>query len=260
MDLRSIPLEALREPGYTSRSDVGEEGIRELAQSIQAEGLLHPLHVRGLAEGVWEVVAGHRRLLALRLLRWPSVPCFVLGGDLDPELVKVHENLHRRDLNPYEESVAVERMHREGGLSFEQIAVACSRSPSWVLERLRFRGFPVGLQEMVRDGDLSLAVAKVLAKITDPVSLEYYAGEAARNGVTERVARLWVMQYEQSGPVQRVETEEGFVAAEDPPPVDPLIECVLGGHHVPLSHSVVVRACSECAAELRRVSLGEVSG
>lgn len=88
--------------GERHRSDLGD--IRGLADSIQANGLLHPIVVT--ADGT--LVAGQRRMEACRLLGWTEVPVTVVDVD-DLLLAERDENQERKDFTPTE-AVAIGRV------------------------------------------------------------------------------------------------------------------------------------------------------
>lgn len=84
--------------------------LEELARSIQALGLLQPLTVRR-TEGGWELVAGERRLRAAKLAGLREVPCLSLQIDSQrSSLLALVENLQRKDLDFWEESLALDKL------------------------------------------------------------------------------------------------------------------------------------------------------
>jgi ParB/RepB/Spo0J family partition protein len=100
MATRSIPLSAIR-VGKRHRKDLGD--IRSLARSIQEIGLLHPVVIRPDRK----LIAGERRLRALKLLGWTKVPVTVV--ELDKVIHgEVAENVFRQDFRP-SEMVAIAR-------------------------------------------------------------------------------------------------------------------------------------------------------
>ena len=52
------------------RKEFDEDTIRELAESIEEHGLIQPILVRPLDNGMYQIVAGERRWRALRMLGW----------------------------------------------------------------------------------------------------------------------------------------------------------------------------------------------
>jgi ParB family chromosome partitioning protein len=137
------------------------ENVAELADSIREYGLLQPIVVRGTDQG-YEVVAGHRRLEAVRSLGWDDVPAVVQAADESRAyLLSLVENLQREDLTPREESAALEVLVREHGWSTRQVAAAVKRSQGYVSKRLRVFEDSI-LAPLVLERRLSVTVAEEL--------------------------------------------------------------------------------------------------
>lgn len=186
-----LPVEAIREPSHQLRDEIDPQALGELADSMAAEGLHQPIGVRGPDDSSrYEIVWGHRRLLAARLLQWATIPARVFPRDYDPLLAAVSENLQRADLNPLEEAHAVARF-RERGQPVAAIARLFRRTPAWVTDRLALLELPADLQSAVAGKRLSLAVVRILAEIDH----EEYRGElireAERTGATAATAEVW---------------------------------------------------------------------
>ena len=138
--------------------------VADLARSMREYGLLQPILVRPhpTSSERYEVVAGHRRLAAARLLGWRHIPATVRAADADEAyLLTVVENLQRQDLTPLEESAALEVLVRERGWSTRQVASAVKRSQSYVSRRLRVFEDPVVGPLVLRDR-LGVSVAEEL--------------------------------------------------------------------------------------------------
>ena len=118
---RAIPISLIRDNPYNSRKYYDESEIRSLADSLLKVGLLNPIKVRQAASG-FELVHGHRRVRAARLLEWDSIQATV-GSCSNEELLLISliENLERKDLSDYEKAVAFRRMHDEFGKTEEEI-------------------------------------------------------------------------------------------------------------------------------------------
>ena len=101
--VRYIPINTIQPNPQQPRRRFDEAGLRELADSIAAYGILQPLTVRDKG-GVYELVAGERRLRAARIAGLRQVPCLVAQvGEEDAALLALIENLQRRDLDCFEE-------------------------------------------------------------------------------------------------------------------------------------------------------------
>ena len=75
--------------------------IEELAKSITEKGLMHPLVVNRVEDG-YHLVAGGRRLEAIKLLEWESVACRFYEDltEVEAKELELEENIRRQDI-PY---------------------------------------------------------------------------------------------------------------------------------------------------------------
>jgi ParB family chromosome partitioning protein len=105
------------EIGERVRTDRGD--IESLAESIKLLGLLHPVVVRRLGSESYKLVAGYRRILALRLLAQP-VPVIVTTN-IEDELMALQaerdENIERKDFPPDEALVMRDLIIEAEGLA-----------------------------------------------------------------------------------------------------------------------------------------------
>jgi ParB family chromosome partitioning protein len=162
-ETRRIPLDAIQSSPRNPRGALPH--VDELAESIGAYGLLQPIVLRQLSEG-FEVVAGHRRLAAVRTLGWTDIPAVVREAD-DGEafLLTLVENLQRSDLSAREESRALEALVRERGWSTRQVAEAIKRSPAYVSKRLRVFEDTV-LAPLVLQNRITISAAEELLTVS----------------------------------------------------------------------------------------------
>ena len=105
--VRWLDIGDIRPNPRQPRQVFDEKGLRELAESIRAYGVLQPLTVRRTERG-YELVAGERRLRAAAMAGLRQVPCLVARvGEEDSALLALIENLQRRDLDCWEEAEAI---------------------------------------------------------------------------------------------------------------------------------------------------------
>lgn len=163
-----IPLSKLVPSAANVRRTGPERGVEELAASIAALGLLQSLAVRpardaaGQATGKYEVVAGGRRLAALRLLakrkalaKSASVPCLV-RDECRSEEASLAENVVREALHPADQFEAFRRLHEEHGLGAEEIAARFGVTSAVVRQRLRLGAASPALMGLYREGTINL--------------------------------------------------------------------------------------------------------
>jgi ParB family chromosome partitioning protein len=156
---------------HQPRSVFDEQALAELAQSIREHGVIQPLVVSrhdGDA-GLYQLIAGERRLLASRLAGLAKVP--VIVKEASPrallELALV-ENLQREDLGALEEAAAFKRLVDEFGLTQEAVAQRVGRSRSAVTNTIRLLSLPEEIQASVARNEISAGHARALLGIDDP--------------------------------------------------------------------------------------------
>ncbi len=97
-------------PGNEVFRQMTDDELNELAESLQERGFIHPLVVRPFGMGSYQVLSGHQRLRAARLLGVDKVPCVVAALDDDAaEDVLLDANLRARHLSPMEQARAIRR-------------------------------------------------------------------------------------------------------------------------------------------------------
>ena len=159
----SLPLTRLRPGRYQPRTRMDEGSLYELAESIKSQGVMQPILVRPVGEGLFEIIAGERRFRAARLAGLDSVPVLVKPvGDEAAAVMALIENIQREDLNPLEEAQGLQRLVQEFKLTHEQAAQAVGRSRSAASNLLRLLQLAEPVQQMLMAGDLDMGHARAL--------------------------------------------------------------------------------------------------
>lgn len=186
---KTIKLELIDEPPQAMRTEIDPENVRLLAESIRADGLINPITVRPVG-GRFEVVAGHRRLLACRQAPLYDVPCVVRSlSDEQVFNVMSAENLAREDVNPLDQAIHIARLVAGDKTKIPEIAKRLHYSIAWVESRLEILTYPEDMQEAIASGHLKLGVATWLAKIQSNFWREQYVAQAITAGMSVLQAR-----------------------------------------------------------------------
>lgn len=178
MDVRSIPLDELLPPLYPVRTHADDDKMRELVRSIATKGLIHPLTVTP-EDGKYRILAGHRRLIAVRGLGWQEVPCSIM--DLDgrkAEDITIEENLVREDVNDLDLGYFLKHICDREGLSQRQVAERYGHSGAWANRYIRLTKLDDDTQMAVQEGVLDGRAALELQRIDNPDLREAYTREA----------------------------------------------------------------------------------
>lgn len=186
--LREIPVASIDANHYQPRKEFRPDDLKELADSIRATGLLQPITVRATpGTDRYELVAGERRLRAVRSLEWERVPAIVREYDDRTMLtLALVENLQREDLNPIEEAEGYARLSRDFGLTQNEIAQLVGKDRSTIANLLRVLQLPAAVRRMLEHGDLTLGHARPLLALEDAARVESLARETVQHGLSVR--------------------------------------------------------------------------
>jgi len=186
----------ITEPKYVVRIRIDEAKLDELAESIKEIGLLQPILVRPMGD-FFEVVAGHRRLLATRKIGLDPVPCLIMdaAGHEQSVAEKLHENLYRHDLTPIEEA-AVYAEAFEQLLDTDKVAAVVHRSRAVVERRLHLLELDDRVRDALADGKIPLGVAEELDKVKEETKRHYLLDCAISDGATVDKVRQWRQDFE----------------------------------------------------------------
>ena len=164
-EVLQIPIEKIVPNPAQPRTFFDPQALRELAASIAQHGILQPLSVRRTG-GLFELVAGERRLRAARLARLTEVPCILIrADDEESSLLSLIENLQRRDLDFFEVALGYQRLIRVYGLTQEQTAAKVGKSQSSVANKLRLLRFSDEQTAFIRRTGLSERHARCVLRL-----------------------------------------------------------------------------------------------
>ena len=176
-----LPVDEIAPNPDQPRRTFPQHELEELANSIRALGLLQPLTVRRSEQG-WELVAGERRLRAAKLAGLTQVPCLSLQIDSQrSSLLALVENLQRKDLDFWEEALALDKLITTYHLSQEEAARRIGKSQSAVANKLRLLKLPTAVLELLRDGGATERHARALLPLQVP-ELQVQAAQRILDG------------------------------------------------------------------------------
>jgi ParB/RepB/Spo0J family partition protein len=159
-DLRQIPVDLIDTDGKNLRREQGD--VSGLQGSLTELGMLQPITVRPIGDR-FEVVAGHRRLAAAVKAGYSAVPCIVREmDDRTKWVMRVGENLHRKNLTPSEEARLYQQLCIEG-YSQREIAGMAGCSQAHVSIYLKILEWPPRIVRQVDLGEISIQRAQQLA-------------------------------------------------------------------------------------------------
>lgn len=182
------------------------DGLSELAASIQEHGVLQPLTVRRAPEGGYELISGERRLRAARQVGLPQVPCILVAVDAQASsLLALVENLQRRDLDFWEEALALQRLITTFHLSQEEAARRLGKSQSAVANKLRLLKLDGQAVNTLRDSGFTERHARALLRLPTPEAQRAAAQHVVRRDFTVAQTEQYVahLLQQQAAPARR---------------------------------------------------------
>lgn len=185
-NLYEIPIDSLVPNPYQPRKVIEPEAVRELAASIESEGLLQPVVVRKVGEK-YELVAGERRWRAHQHLGRNSILVRLLkASDISSASLSLIENLQREGLNPIEEALGFYSLVHEFNLTQAKVAERVGKSRAYVTNFLRLLQLDEELKVLLSSRKLSIGHAKVLLGLEDEKTRNMLGKKAAMEGWTVR--------------------------------------------------------------------------
>jgi ParB family chromosome partitioning protein len=178
--LREIAVSAIDPNPYQPRREFDEVQLKELADSIEASGLLQPVVVRSRPNGRFELIAGERRYRAIQRIGWQRVPAVVKEVD-DRALLTLAliENLQRDDLSPIDAAMGYQRLMEEFTLPQQEVARLVGKDRSTISNTLRLLRLPAEVQGLLQHRKLSEGHARALLALHDPKEIIRLAKECA---------------------------------------------------------------------------------
>jgi ParB family chromosome partitioning protein len=151
------------------RKVLDETAINELSSSIRQHGILQPVVVLPRENGLYTLLIGGRRFMAAKEAGVQKVPAIVLEESIKSEEMleaRLVENLHRENLNPFDEAEAF-LMFRDMGYNVSSIAKRLGKSRFYISKRMRLLKLHPKLREAVRRRTLTPEHGLAILRLDD---------------------------------------------------------------------------------------------
>ena len=172
----AIPIKKITTNPYQPRSNFRDEDIAELAESINALGIVQPITVRKFENDKFQLIAGERRLRASKKIGLKTIPSFIKNSN-DEEMLEIAlvENIQRKDLDPIEIALSLKRLVDEVSLTQEQLSIKLGKKRSTISNYIRLLKLDPIIQTGIRDGFLSMGHGRSLINVEDTnIQLKIY--------------------------------------------------------------------------------------
>ncbi|RLJ06868.1 MAG: hypothetical protein DRP12_03325 [Candidatus Aenigmatarchaeota archaeon] len=200
-EIRKIPIDKIHLPKREAREFVTEEGLNELADSIDRLGLLNPITVKPDGDG-YEIIAGVRRYLACQRLGWDEIPAIVRDlDDLNKLVAMVHENIKREELSEVDQAYLIHELREKGGLTYAEIAKIWGKSETTVRDLHKLVDCDPEILDALRAGHIKKMHALEIMKHPDRERRMWFLQYTIERGASPATLRVMIRddlgQYEQ---------------------------------------------------------------
>ncbi len=186
---RLIDLDRIEPNPHQPRKNFGD--LSEMVASIKEKGVLEPILVRALEGGRFEIIAGERRYQASKLAGLRHVPSIEVDVDNRGMLeISLIENLQRKDLTPFEEAGAIQRLCDQFRYTHEEIARKLGKSRTVITEALSLNRMPETVQERCRQADIeSKSMLLQIVRQDSEEAMHRLVDRITGDGITREQAR-----------------------------------------------------------------------
>lgn len=195
--LRDIAVSNIVSNPFQPRKNFKPQDLRELQESLKANGLLQPIIVRPASKkhGTFELIAGERRLRAATTLGWEKISAVVKDlSDQEILTMALVENLQRSDLNPIEEAEGYSQLIEQFGHTQQSVATMVGKDRSTIANVLRVLQLPSAVRQLLQDGQLTAGQARPLLALENEKNITDLARQIVANGLSAREVERQVRQ------------------------------------------------------------------
>ncbi len=184
--IQEIDIDSIKVNPFQPRTQIDEEGLEDLANSIRVHGVLQPLLVRKMEEG-FELIAGERRWRAAKRAGLSTVPVIVEEVEEESKLeIALVENLQREDLPPLDLARGIKKLMEDFNLTQEEVAERVGKKRSTIANLLRLFDLPPSIQDLLQEGKITLGHAKALLSVESQEKQEELVEEILAHSLSVR--------------------------------------------------------------------------
>ena len=162
-----MPLSQLTPGKFQPRKNFNQDSLKELAESIKAQGIIQPILVRMTSNNQFEIIAGERRWQAAKIAKLDKVPVVVKDiPDSTALAMALIENIQREDLNVIEEARGIKRLIDEFNITHEAAAEAVGKSRAAVSNTLRLLSLCEHAQYALETNKIEMGHARAILSLS----------------------------------------------------------------------------------------------
>lgn len=248
---KAIEVKRIRMAEHEQRISEDDEDFASLVHSIGEVGLINALVVKPDGDN-YTVVAGHRRLAAIRKLGYQHARCQVKDPEKQKDAaITFAENFCRRALTPLEQAGAIKDCYDQGIMSVEQMASAFHRSENWIAAQMAMVSWPADVLEAIHKKQISVAAASSLAMVDEENYRGFLVRNAVEGGATARTTAAWLQAWRANMPAMQAIEVEAVPEGQRIAPMVPQAPCLGCGTCFRTDQLSHVPMCQTCIQAIR---------
>jgi len=152
---------------YQPRTNFEEEGLKSLVESIREQGVIQPILVRKSGGNKYELIAGERRLRAVKILGYNKIPAIIKTiTDEAAAIYALLENVQRENLNPIEEALGLEKLIKKFKFTQEALAKKTGKSRSHISNLIRLLSLDEYVIKLLSQKKIDMGHARALLPLS----------------------------------------------------------------------------------------------
>ena len=160
---------------YQPRSTFNDDSLKSLISSIKEQGVIQPILIRKTNKNSYELIAGERRLRAVKVLGYEKIPAIIKSiSDESAAIYALLENIQREDLNPIEEGMGLEKLIKKFKFTQEKLAQKTGKSRSHIANLIRLLSLDKYVIGLLSDRKIDMGHARALLSL-GPASQKLFA-------------------------------------------------------------------------------------
>lgn len=213
--IREIEITKIIPNKYQPREKIKTETVRELAKSIDENGIIQPIIVRRIGRS-YEIIAGERRFRAVIKLGLDTIPCIIrdMEDDQSAKLALI-ENIQREDLNIVEEAKAFKKILREFDYTQKELSREIGKSRSYIANTIRLLDLSEYVLRFILEDTISIGHGKVLLGIKDIEFQKEIADKIIKEKLTVRETENLIKGEAKKPKIKSVKRDEYLVSLEN---------------------------------------------
>ncbi len=170
--LDNIDINKLQRGKFQPRSEINDNTLTELAESIKSQGVIQPIVVRPIGDK-YEIIAGERRFRASGVAGLKQIPAIIRPMNDEVALaIGLIENIQRESLTPLEEANALVRLIEDFNMTHAKVSEVVGRSRSAVSNIIRLLQLDDSVKQLLNNGDIEMGHARTLLALEPQYQLD----------------------------------------------------------------------------------------